>query len=349
MYTDTQRPNHLAQEVIHNGALEAVEGHCTQIDVTLFGDGSLQVADDGRGLPVEIDPLANVSALELILTELYCPPPPRLGLAVVNALSRRLDCWVRRGTEEYFISFRDGELHSKLTVTRSIDRHTTGTTLRFWPDPTFFDSGTFSVPDLQHTLRVKAALCPGLRVTFSNEATGKKDEWFFTDDLRTYLIERLGQSERLPVEPITGGCHADSVVVDYALNWALDGRAVVRESYVNLLPSRKGGTQVEELLRAGVARAVRQFSEARGLVPHSIELAPEDVWEKASFVLSAKIQTEDLGGGLTDGRLASSHAALVKSLASDSMSRWLQLHPDAAERIARLALATARERIRDGR
>jgi topoisomerase IV subunit B len=348
MYTDTQNPNLLAQQVIDRCAVEAIAGHCTQIDVTLCTDGSLLVADDGRGVPVEIDPRENASVLELMLTRLGVAASA-FGLAVVNALSSRLDCRVNRGGEEYFIGFRDSELHSKLAVTGSNDTRSTGTTIRFWPDPAFFDSGMFSVPDLRHMLRVKAALCTGLRVTFSNEATGEKDEWFFTDDLRTYLIERLGKSEWLPAEPITGGCHADDAVFDYALTWMLEGQRVVRESYANQVPMPNSGAHVEAL-RAGVARAVREFSEACDLLPYGIKLAPEDVWEKVGFVLSMNTQNTWVGKARrTAGRLAPSHAARMERFVSDSVSRWLNLHADAAERIVRLALTAARTRLRDGR
>ena len=195
MYTHTSRPNHLAHEVIDNSVDEATNGHAKQIDVTLYKDGSLEVADDGRGMPVDIHPKEKVSGVELILTRLHAGGKfsdknykhsgglHGVGVSVVNALSKKLETHIRRGGKEYLISFKDGKVDSKLSVVGSVGARNTGTTVHFWPDPKFFDSDKFSVPPLKHTLKAKAVLCPGLRITFTNEATGEKDEWFYTGDL----------------------------------------------------------------------------------------------------------------------------------------------------------------------
>jgi topoisomerase-4 subunit B len=334
--------------VVDCGAFEALAGHCQQINVTLLKDGSLQVTDDGPGMPLEIVPREHVSVLELLLTTLPAgAATPAYGLALVNALSSRLECRVRRGGEEYSISFRDSELHSKLTVTDSIDMRTTGTTVRFWPDPAFFGCGAFCVADLRHMLRTKAALCTGLRITFSEEATGEQDSWRFSDDLRTYLTEQLGHSRRLPAGPITGGCHSDDAVIDYALTWTLHEQAPVRESYADLVPTPRDSPLVDGL-RAGAARAVRQFGETHDLAPRDTQLAIEDIWERASFVVSARAQglwarrTCFMGMRMAD-------MTSMERLAEDSVSRWMNLHPGAAERIVRIALAGAQGRACDGR
>jgi topoisomerase-4 subunit B len=345
MYTDTRCPNHLVELLLDHGVHEVTAGHCTRIDVTLFEDGSLQVTDDGRGIPVAIDPREGVSILQLCLTRLRASgldgSAVPLALLVVTALSRRLDCWARREGAEYFIAFREGELHSKLAATGRDDTHAGGTTMRIWPDPAFFDSGAaFCLPQLRCMLRTKAALCPGMRVTLRDEATGGKDEWRFTDDLRTYLVEQLGQAQRMPAEPITGGCHADGAVADYALTWTPQGRAVVAESYLDTVAVPASRDRLLAGFRAGVGRAVRELAEARHLLPHGISLAPEDVWEKISVVLSAKNQTSSgwetcMSGG---------PSALTEHLAYESLSRWLDLHPPAAELIVQLAVITARAR-----
>ncbi len=357
MYTDTSRPNHLAHEVIDNSVDEALAGHARHIDVTLFRDGSLQVADDGRGMPVDIHPKEKVSGVELILTRLhaggkfdgdsykYSGGLHGVGVSVVNALSRQLECWVRRGGKEYSIGFRDGRLASKLEVVGTVPARTTGTTVRFWPDPRFFDSDRFSVPQLRHALKAKAVLCPGLRITFGNEATGEKDEWFFAGDLGAYLADELGKTERIPAEPITGKREQDQDAVDFALCWAPGADSRLAESYVNLIPTIEGGTHVNGL-RSGVAAAVREFCEFRNLLPRGVKLAPEDVWDGASYVLSIKIR-EPQFAGQTKERLASRDAAqLVEGYVKDALGLWLAQHPDAGERIAQLAISNAQERIR---
>jgi len=357
MYTHTSRPNHLAHEVIDNSVDEALAGYCKEIVVTLYKDGSLEVDDDGRGMPVDIHPKEKVSGVELILTRLhaggkfsdktyqYSGGLHGVGVSVVNALSKHLECWVKRGGKEYNISFKDGKVASKLEVVGTVGQRNTGTRVRFWPDPKFFDSDKFSVPQLKHTLKAKAVLCPGLRVKFINEATGEKDEWFFSGDLGAYLVDELGKVERLPAEPISGKTEAAHEAVDYAICWAPDADTLVSESYVNLIPTIEGGTHVNGL-RSGVAQAVREFCEFRNLVPRGIKLTPEDIWQKVCFVLSVKIHEPQFAGQMKE-RLASRDAApLVESYARDSMALWLNRHPDAGERIAQYAISNAQERMK---
>jgi topoisomerase-4 subunit B len=252
---------------------------------------------------------------------------------------------VRRGGQEYAIGFRDGKLASKLQVVGSVGQRNTGTTLRFWPDGKFFDSDKFSVPQLRHSLKAKAVLCPGLRISFTQEATGEKDEWFFAGDLGAYLADELGRTERVPVEPITGKREQDRDVVEFALCWAPGAENAIAESYVNLIPTPEGGTHVNGL-RSGAAAAVREFCEFRNLLPRGIKLAPEDVWDGARYVLSIKIR-EPQFAGQTKERLASRDAAqLVEGYAKDALGLWLAQHPDAGERIAQLAIQNAQDRVK---
>ena len=357
MYTHTSRPNHLAHEVIDNSVDEATNGHAKQIDVTLFKDGSLQVVDDGRGMPVDIHPIEKVSGVELILTRLHAGGKFNdknykhsgglhgVGVSVVNALSKRLETTIRREGKEYRISFKDGKPDSKLTVVGKVPPKTTGTTVRFWPDGKFFDSDKFSVAPLKHTLKAKAVLCPGLKITFTNEATGEKDEWFYTGDLGAYLMEEVTDKDKLPAEPIVGASEGDTNLVSYALLWAPNAEIAVGESYVNLIPTIEGGTHVNGL-RSGLANAVREFCEFRNLVPRGVKLTPEDVWDKVNYILSVKIHEPQFAGQMKE-RLSSRDAAqVVESFVKDSMSLWLNRHPDAGERIAQFAIQNAQERAK---
>ena len=357
MYTDTSRPNHLAHEVIDNSVDEALGGHAKQIDVTVFKDGSLEVRDDGRGMPVDIHPKEKVSGVELILTRLHAGGKfdsgsygfsgglHGVGVSVVNALSKQLECWVRRGGKEYNIGFRNGAVSSKLDVVGTVGQRNTGTTVQFWPDGKFFDSDKFSIPQLRHTLKAKAVLCPGLRITFTNEFTGEKDEWFFAGDLGAYLVDELGKSERLPNEPITGKREQDQDTVEYAICWSPAAENPIAESYVNLIPTADGGTHVNGL-RSGTAAAVREFCEFRNLLPRGVKLTPEDVWDGVRYVLSIKIR-EPQFAGQTKERLASRDAAqLVDSFAKDAISLWLAQHPAAGERIAQYAIENAQARMK---
>jgi topoisomerase-4 subunit B len=357
MYTDTTRPNHLAHEVIDNSVDEAIAGHCKQIDVTLYKDGSVGVTDDGRGMPVDVHPQEKISGVELILTRLHAGGKFNdqtysfagglhgVGVSVVNALSKHLECWVRRGGKEYNIAFKDGRLSSKLEVVGTVGARNTGTTVRFWPDPKFFDSDRFAVPELKRVLKAKAVLCAGLRLTFTNEASGEKEEWFYTGHLGEYLSEQLEKHERLPAEPITGRHASEQDVVEWALAWSADAPQLVAESYVNLIPTVAGGTHVNGL-RSGIVDAVREFCEFRNLLPRGIKLAAEDVWDRACYVLSIKIRDPQFAGQTKEKLSSREAAALVETHARDAMGLWLNQHPDAGEGIAQFAIANAQERLR---
>lgn len=358
MYTDTSRPNHLAHEVVDNSVDEALAGHCSRIDVTVHKDGSLEVTDDGRGMPVDIHPKEKVSGVELILTRLHAGGKfsdsaykfsgglHGVGVSVVNALSRQLECWVRRGGKEYNISFRNGKVHSKLEVVGDVGRNNTGTTVRFWPDPSYFDSAEFAIPRLKHVLKAKAVLCPGLKVRFTHEKTGEKEEWEYADGLSQYLVESLQGGEFLPAdEPFTGAVAGEHEGVDWAVVWRLDGGARIEESYVNLIPTQQGGTHVNGF-RIGLTEAVREFCEFRNLLPRGLKLAPEDVWDDTSYVLSTKMRDPQFAGQTKERLSSREPAAFVSGIVKDHFGLWLNQHPDAGERIAQIAIANAQNRQR---
>src|SRR4051812_44224918 len=358
MYTDTSRPNHLAHEVVDNSVDEALGGHAKEINVILHKDNSLSVADDGRGMPVDIHPKEKVSGVELILTRLHAGGKFNdknyevsgglhgVGVSVVNALSKQLETWIKRNGKEYNIGFKDGKMSSKLEVVGSVGQRNTGTTVRFWPDPKFFDSDKFSVPQLRHVLKAKAVLCPGLKITFENEATKEKDEWYFTGDLAAYLKEEIGKEDAMPAEPIFAKNDQPKInVVEYAIVWTPNAERAMGESYVNLIPTAEGGTHVNGL-RAGIAGAVREFCEFRNLIPRGLKLTPEDIFQKVCFVLSIKIQEPQFAGQMKERLATRDAASLTEGFVHDSLSLWLNQHPDAGERIAQFAIENAQERTK---
>ena len=357
MYTDTSRPNHLAHEVVDNSVDEAVSGHCKKIDVTLFADGSLQVADDGRGMPVDIHPEEKVPGVELILTRLHAGGKfsnknyqfsgglHGVGVSVVNALSKNLEVWVRRDGKEYNMSFVDGERRGKLDVVGKVAKTTTGTTVRFWPNPKYFDSPQFSLPRLKHMLRAKAVLCPGLEVTLEVEKPKETERWVYTGGLEQYLKESLGDGDFLPEQPFAGKLIGKREAVEWAVVWRRDGAEALLESYVNLIPTPQGGTHTNGL-RTGLTEALREFCEFRNLMPRGIKLAPEDVWEGVSFVLSVKIE-EPQFSGQTKERLSSRECAtLVGGLIKDHFALWLNQHPETGDAIAQFAIENAQHRLK---
>lgn len=360
MYTDTSRPNHLAQEVIDNSVDEAIAGFARSIQVTLHADGALTVQDDGRGMPVDIHPEEGIPGVELILTRLHAGGKfsgdsyrfsgglHGVGVSVVNALSKHLEVWVRRNGKEYNMAFAGGEKVADLEVVGEVGRRATGTTLRFWPDPRYFDSPRFSVPRLKHALRAKAVLCPGLRVTFTDEAANERVEWCYQDGLTDYLREALQDSEILPDPPFVGHMAGAREAADWALAWLPEGGELLAESYVNHIPTPLGGTHVNGL-RAGLTDAVREFCEFRNLAPRGVRLAPEDVWENCCYVLSVKLQDPQFSGQ-TKERLGSRECAVfVAGVVKDTFSLWLNQHTESGERIAQLALQNAQKRLRTAR
>ncbi len=360
MYTDTTRPNHLAQEVIDNSVDEALAGHAATVTVILHADGSLSVADDGRGMPVDLHPEEGIPGVELILTRLHAGGKfsdrnyrfagglHGVGVSVVNALSSHLEVWVKRNGKEYNMAFAGGDKVSELEEVGAAPRRATGTTLRFWPDPRYFDSPKFSVPRLKHVLRAKAVLCPGLKVAFTDEAGGEQIVWHYEDGFTDYLKEALGQTLLLPDPPFVGHVTGEREAADWALAWLPEGGEPIAESYVNLIPTPQGGTHVNGL-RGGLTDAVREFCEFRNLVPRGLRIAPEDVWDGCCYVLSVKLQDPQFSGQ-TKERLSSRECAVfVAGVVKDTLSLWLNQHPDTGERIAQLALANAHKRLRASR
>ena len=357
MYTDTTRPNHLAQEVIDNSVDEALAGHAKTIDVILYADQSLEVRDDGRGMPVDIHPGEKVSGVEVIMTRLHAGGKfskqnyqfsgglHGVGVSVVNALSKRVDVTIRRNAQEYRIGFASGKKTSELTVIGKVAKNTTGTTLRFWPDPHYFDSPKFLAPRLQHVLRAKAVLCPGLRVSFFDEAANERMEWFYESGLKSYLIDAVGDAISLPDDPFVGSKQGGKEEVDWAVIWLPEEGSVVGESYVNLIPTAQGGTHVNGL-RTGLTEAIREFCEFRNLLPRGVKLTPEDVWERCSYVLSTKMEEPQFSGQTKERLTSRECAAFVSGVVKDALSLWLGQHVEVGEKIAELAIGNAQKRLR---
>ncbi|WP_419603421.1 DNA topoisomerase IV subunit B [Thiolapillus sp.] len=360
MYTDTTRPNHLAQEVIDNSVDEALAGYASKIDVILYKDGSQEVSDNGRGMPVDIHPEEGVPGVEVILCKLHAGGKfsnksyqfsgglHGVGVSVVNALSKHLEVWVKRDGAEYNIAFANGEKVSSLEAVGKVGRQNTGTRIRFWPDESFFDSPRFSVRQLKHVLRAKAVLCPGLHVRFTDEKSGETEEWQYADGLKDYLLDALQGFEMLPEEPFVGSMASSEEAADWALAWLPEGGGAVTESYVNLIPTAQGGTHVNGL-RTGLTEAVREFCEFRNLLPRGVKITPDDVWNKVSYVLSVKMADPQFSGQ-TKERLSSREcAAFVSGVVKDAFSLWLNQNTAEGERIAELAIHAAQTRMRAGR
>ena len=357
MYTDTTRPNHLAHEVVDNSVDEALAGYCKKIEVTVFADGSLEVADDGRGMPVDKHPKEKIPGVELILTRLhaggkfsnanyqYSGGLHGVGVSVVNALSKNLEVWIRRGGKEYNMSFAGGNKRGKLDTVGTVGKANTGTTIRFWPDPKYFDSAKFSVSRLKHALRAKAVLCPGLTVRLKIEKPAEKLEWCYSGGLEEYLLEEIDGAEILPADPFSGRMEGNNEAVDWALAWATEAGQLVTESYVNLIPAAQGGTHVNGL-RTGLTNALREFCDFRNLLPRGVTLAPEDVWDGLNFVLSTKLEDPQFSGQTKERLSSRESAAFVTGVIKDNFAIWLNQHPETGDLIAQNAILKAQRRLK---
>lgn len=357
MYTDTARPNHLGQEVIDNSVDEAIAGHARQVKVTLYEDNSLEVIDDGRGMPVDIHPEEGVPAIELLLCRLHAGGKfsnknyqfsgglHGVGISVVNALSKRVEVTVNRDGQVYQIAFENGEKVEDLHVTGTCGRRNTGTKVHFWPDEKYFDSPRFSVPRLSHLLKAKAVLCPGLEIIFKDKINNTEQRWCYQDGLKDYLMESVSGYSLLPEEPFTGSHTGDTEAVEWALLWMPEGGELLTESYVNLIPTVQGGTHVNGL-RQGLLDAMREFCEFRNLLPRGIKLTADDIWERCAYVLSVKMQEPQFAGQTKERLSSRQSAAFVSAIVKDAFSLWLNQHVQTAELLAEMVISSAQRRLR---
>jgi len=362
MYTDTTRPNHLAQEVIDNSIDEAVAGHARLVQVILHADNSIEVIDDGRGMPVDIHPEEGVPGVEVIMTRLHAGGKfsnknyqfsgglHGVGISVVNALSSRLEVKIRRNAIEYAIAFEHGLKVEDLSEIGTVGKRNTGTTVRFWPNVFYFEFPKFLVPRLRHVLRAKAVLCPGLVVTFTDLSGDEKkeDRWCYDDGLNSYLSTMMTDQPCVPAQPFVGHIVGDKEEVDWALMWQQEQGEELAESYVNLIPTAQGGTHVNGL-RTGLLDALREFCEFRSLLPRGVKLSPEDVWGQCCYVLSVKLQDPQFSGQ-TKERLSSRQCAgFVSGAVKDAFSLWLNHHIEDGEKIAELAINSAQSRLKQAK
>jgi len=357
MYTDTTRPNHLAQEVIDNSIDEAMAGYANRVHVMLYADGSLSVTDNGRGMPVDIHPEKNMPGVEVIMSTLHAGGKfsdknyqfsgglHGVGISVVNALSLLLDVRIKRDGKEYKMMFENGNKSSDLEVIGKVGKKNTGTSLHFWPNAQYFDSVRFSIPRLKHNLRAKAVLCPGLHITFTDEAKNDTTEWYYEDGLKDYLMDSVQEFEVLPETPFLGEFSNETEAVEWAFLWLPEGGDLIQESYVNLIPTIQGGTHVNGL-RTGITDALREFCEFRNLLPRGLKLTPDDIWDKLSFILSIKMQDPQFAGQIKERLSSRTAASLVTGAVKDAFSLYLNQNSEVGDLIAEHVINNAQKRQR---
>ena len=347
----------MVQEVVDNSVDEAIAGHCTQIEVVLHTDGSVEVSDNGRGMPVDEHPGEKISGVEVILTRLhsggkfsrknykYSGGLHGVGVSVVNALSKKLDILVKRAGREYSMSFKGGDVTSALREVGTVGARNSGTAIRFWPDPKYFDSVKFTLPRLKHVLRAKAVLCPGLKLRFHDVATGEKIEWAYEQGLQSYLGEAMAGTELVPAQAFMGEHEDAHEALSWAMHWCPDDSELITESYVNLVPTMQGGTHVGGL-RQGLLDAMREFCDKRNLLPRGVKLAAEDVFERCAYVLSVKLEEPQFSGQTKERLSSRSCAAMVSGIVRDAFSLWLHGHVESGELIAEIAISRAQRRLK---
>ena len=360
MYTETTRPNHLAQEIIDNSVDEALAGHARSIDVVLHKDQSVTVIDDGRGMPVDIHPEQGKPGVEVILCTLHAGGKfsnknyqfsgglHGVGVSVVNALSQKLEVTIKRDGNVYRMGFANGDKATDLEIIDTCPKRQTGTSVRFLPNPMYFDSPKFSVSRMRHVLRAKAVLCPGLKVTFLDEQSGEKDEWFYEDGLKDYLAGATQGWETLPELPFVGDFSGKTEAVNWAVQWLPEGGELIQESYVNLIPTAQGGTHVNGL-RTGLLDAMREYCEFRNLIPRGVKLAPEDIWNNCCYVLSFKLADPQFSGQTKERLTSREAAAFVSGIAKDAFALWLNQHTEEGDKLADLCINNAQKRVRSSK
>lgn len=355
MYTDTARPNHLVQELVDNSVDEALNGHCKEIVVVLHGDGSVSVSDDGRGMPTDLHPIEKISGVEVILTRLhsggkfsdknydYAGGLHGVGVSVVNALSEKLEVQVKRASKKYEMKFTDGEVKSSLKEIDTVGRRNTGTSIRFWPNSNYFDSIKISSGRLRHLLKAKAVLCPGLKIKFLDERDDRSDEWYFEDGLFEYLTANMVADLALPNPPVTGSFKSEDGEVEWGLYWSIESAELLRESYVNLIPTVNGGTHLSGM-KQGLAEALRDFIDSRNLMPRGLKITAEDVAESCAYLLSVRIKNPQFSGQTKERLSSRSCGSFVSAAIRDEFGVWLHKHVESAEKIAEIIISKAKQR-----
>lgn len=367
MYTRTENPLHIIQEVIDNAADEALAGFCQKISVTLHSDGSVTVQDDGRGIPVGLHPEENAPVAELVFTRLHAGGKfdkqggagayafsgglHGVGVSVTNALANRLDLTVYRDGSQHAMAFENGEVVKPLSVIGSVPKKKTGTVVRVWPNAKYFDAMTLPVSDLTHLLRSKAVLLPGVTVVLTQEKSGDEQQWCYEQGLQGYLQDAMADTPLLV--PFFAGqqfaTEGDDVFAlgegaQWVVAWAEDG-ATIRESYVNLIPTPAGGTH-ESGLREGLFQAVKGFAELHSLLPKGTKLLAEDVFSRVSFVLSTKVLDPQFQGQIKERLNSRDAVKLVSGFVKTALELWLNSHMDDARKLAELAIRQAQARTR---
>lgn len=370
MYTRTTDPTHIIQEVIDNAVDEALAGFASVIVVTLHGDGSVAVEDNGRGIPVGVHPVEGVSTVEVVFTRLHAGGKfdkkdggaysfsgglHGVGVSVTNALSTRLEVEVKRDGKRHRIAFAGGDVVEPLAEVGEVGRKNTGTLVRAWPDGRYFDSPKVSTAELERLLRSKAVLLPGLTVRLINESAGDRREWQYEQGMVSYLKETLPEEEstravfagqRYVSDASPNNGFADGEGAAWAVAWIESAGG--GESYVNLIPTALGGTH-EAGLRAGLFESVRDFCSHHALLPRGVTLQAEDVWGRCRFILSARVLDPQFQGQTKDKLTSRDAMRLVSSSVKDPFDIWLNAHPDEGKRVAELAIKQALARTRAGK
>ena len=368
MYTRTDNPLHIVQEVIDNAADEALAGHGKRIRVTLHTDGSVSVEDDGRGIPFGLHPQEKAPVIELVFTRLHAGGKfdkgqggaysfsgglHGVGVSVTNALAKRLEVLSHRDGQVARLVFSGGDVIEKLHLRKALEgERKQGTSVRVWPDARYFDAAALPLPELVHLLRSKAVLMPGVSVSLLQEKTRETQTWLYKGGLRDYLMQTLSADPVIPL--FEGQGYADAGHESFAegegAQWAVafteDGQSV-RESYVNLIPTTAGGTH-ESGLRDGLFQAVKGFIDLHALLPKGVKLMPEDVFARASYVLSAKVLDPQFQGQVKERLNSRDAVRLVSGYVRPALELWLNEHVDYGRRLAELAIKAAQTRQRAG-
>ena len=358
MYTDTTCPNHLIQEVLDNSVDEALAGYCKRIKVNLYKNGSIEVADNGRGMPVDIHPDHQLSGVELILCKLHAGAKfsgedygfsgglHGVGVSVVNALSAELNVIIKRDAKEYAIGFRDGEKVQELKEVGKVGTQNSGTAVTFLPDQQYFESLKVDKKRLKHLLKAKAVLCPGLQIDYFDEKKSERIKWVFDEGLRDYVEEFSGCSQLLLDETFIFSKDGEGQGIDVGINWTDEAsKDLLKETYVNLIPTALGGSHLNGF-KAGLLDSIREFCDYRNLLPKGIKINSEDILVNCLFVISSKLQNPQFAGQTKERLDSKDHTSFVSAAVKDSMSIWLNQHTEEGEKIADLAIRAAQKRAK---